>query len=131
MMIFPYMGLFQIIYFNQHYGFRNKLTLKYLFYNILNDKVKYKNSLLFNYNYIHNKELYDTPRAGQRSLGYQTGFPEIIWLARDKNSKIKFNLSFLPFQKNKISFNFFWNLNDADVKTIKNYKLKLLKKNFH
>ena len=81
-----------------------------------------------NYNYIHNKELYDTPRAGQRSVGYQTGFPEIIWLAHDKNSKIKFNFSFLPFQKNKISFNFFWNLNDADVTTIKNYKLKLLKK---
>lgn len=37
------------------------------------------------------------------------------------------NLSVLPFQKNKISFNLFLNFNDADLTTIKNYKLKLLK----
>ena len=35
-------GAFSNNIFNQYYGFRNKLTLEYLFYNILKDKIKYK-----------------------------------------------------------------------------------------
>jgi hypothetical protein len=112
-------GAFSNNIFKQHYGFKNKITLEYLFYNILKNKVKYKNSLLLNYNYIYNKE--------HLSSASKIIFPEIVWLFKNKSSTANFDIKVLSFQKNKFSFNFIFTLNDAESTTIKNYNDDLLK----
>lgn len=106
--------------FNSHYGFNNKLILKYFFYNILKNKAKYKNSLLLNYNYIYNKEKII-------SAASKIVFPKIVWLFKNNNSTIGFDVTILPLKKNKLRFNFLWTLNDAESTTIKNYNQHLLK----